>query len=82
MKLGKVTGSIWATKKVPGLAGHGLLTVTVDGDRMVAADFVGAGQGDRVLLLTGGAARMGDPKLPIDAAIIGILDEEDANVCQ
>lgn len=75
MKLGTVTGPVWATKKVPGLAGYGLLTVDADGSTMIAADFVGAGPGDRVLLLTGGAARMGSDTLPIDAAIIGILDK-------
>ena len=48
------------------------------GKRMVAADVVGAGVDDRVLVTTGGSARkmLGDENIPVDAAIVGIIDED------
>lgn len=75
MKIGTVTGSVWATKKCPALRGHILLRVQTDSGALIASDLVGAGVGDRVLLCTGGAARRAQPEAPIDAAIIGIVDE-------
>ena len=42
---------------------------------MVCADCVGAGEGETVLVATGGAARVAaGGQIPIDAAIIGIID--------
>lgn len=76
MKIGTVIGAVWSTKKVAGLTGYSLLTVQVDSGVLVAVDFVGAGVGDPVLILTGGAARMGDANLPVDAAIVGIMDSQ------
>ena len=43
---------------------------------MVAADQVGAGTGDRVLLVTGTAASRFCMEAPIDAAVVAILDQE------
>ncbi|HCO74872.1 MAG TPA: ethanolamine utilization protein EutN, partial [Clostridium sp.] len=42
----------------------------------VAADSVGAGTGDNVLITRGGAARvsLGERDVPVDATIIGIID--------
>lgn len=42
---------------------------------MIAADLVGAGEGEHVILSFGSAARLGQEAVPVDAAIIGILDE-------
>ena len=53
MKVGKVIGSIWATRKAACLQGQTFLVVKSDGEEIVAADQVGAGPGDRVLLATG-----------------------------
>lgn len=75
MKLGVVTGCVWATKKSPALRGLSLLRVQAEGIDLVAADLVGAGVGDRVILSFGSAARLEQPGAPVDAAIIGILDE-------
>lgn len=75
MIAGTVTGSVWATKKCPALTGQILLTVQADGRRYIAADLVGAGEGDRVILALGAAARLGQQAVPVDAAIIAILDE-------
>lgn len=82
MRLGIVTGSVWATKKCPSLRGQILLRVRSEGTELIAADLVGAGEGERVILSFGSAARLGQESVPIDAAIIGILDEaeESGNV--
>ena len=46
-------------------------------NRIVAVDKVGAGIGELVLIAQGSAARIGcgAPQAPIDAAIVGIIDE-------
>lgn len=75
MRAGTVTGPVWATKKCPALTGQILLSVQVEGQKFIAADLVGAGKGDRVILAFGGAARMEQETVPVDAAIIAILDE-------
>ena len=83
MKTAKLVGSIWATRKAEVLNGYKLMLVEVvggkeSGKRMVAADVVGAGVDDRVLVTTGGSARkmLGDDNIPVDAAIVGIIDED------
>ena len=84
MRIGTVAGSVWATKKCPGLRGQPLLLVRMDGKLIVAADLVGAGVGERVLLSFGSAARLEVPDAPADAAIVGIVDpmEEERHVDQ
>ncbi|MGE3807248.1 MAG: EutN/CcmL family microcompartment protein [Gemmataceae bacterium] len=90
MFIAKVTGSVVATQKLGTLTGHKLLTVEplrVDpsdrerliglGRTFVCVDTVGAGQGEMVLIVQGSSARLTPEteKLPIDAAIIGIIDK-------
>lgn len=89
MFLAKVTGSVVATQKVASMTGHKLLTVEplrVDpqnkkrligvGRTFVAVDMLGAGLDEMVLIVQGSSARMlpETEKLPVDAAIIGIVD--------
>jgi microcompartment protein CcmK/EutM len=89
MFLARVTGVVVATQKVASMTGHKLLTVEplrVDpqgrdrlvgtGRSFVAVDTVGAGQGEMVLICQGSSARFTPEteKLPIDAAVIGIVD--------
>ena len=74
MKLGNVIGSIWATRKAQCLQGQTFLVVETDGERIVAADQVGAGPGDRVLLATGTVASRYCMDAPVDAAVVAILD--------
>ena len=74
MILGTVTGNLWATKKCDALRGQTFLVVRFDDRQAVAADLVGAGVGDRVLVTTGSGARAGNPEMPCDAAIVAILD--------
>ncbi len=76
MKIGTVTGSVWATRKAQCLAGQTFLIVDTLGGTLVAADHVGAGKGDRVLLVTGTAATRFSMEAPVDAAIVAIIDQE------
>jgi ethanolamine utilization protein EutN len=76
MKIGKVVGSVWATRKAGCLSGHTFLVVDTGREDLVAADQVGAGIGDRVLLATGTVASRYCMDAPIDAAVVAILDQE------
>ena len=76
MKIGTVTGAVWSSRKASCLMGQTFLVVsTLEGD-VVAADQVGAGSGDRVLLVTGTVASRFCMDAPIDAAVVAILDPE------
>ena len=61
MQICKVVGNIWATKKEPSLQGAKLMVVQPKGrdenEEFVAADLVGAGIGEQVLVVTGSTAR-------------------------
>ena len=64
MLVGTVVGNVWATKKDPTLVGVRFLVVqpfTLDGkpsaETLVAVDPLGAGIGERVLVVFGRAAR-------------------------
>lgn len=74
MKIGSVIGSVWATRKADCLQGQTFLVIETDGEAIVAADRVGAGKGDRVLLATGTVASRYCMDAPIDAAVVAILD--------
>ena len=76
MKIGIVTGSVWATRKAQCLQGQTFLVVDVDDQNVVAADQVGAGVGDRVLLATGTVASRYCMDAPVDAAVVAIVDPE------
>lgn len=87
MYLGKVTGTVVAERKVDGLSGKKLLVVQpVDehgahvGDVQVAVDTVQAGPGDLVYLVGSREAALAlDPWfVPVDAAVVGIVDGVDA----
>ena len=74
MKIGNVIGSVWATRKADCLHGQTFLVVKSDGEEIVAADQVGAGPGDRVLLATGTVASRYCMDAPVDAAVVAIID--------
>ena len=76
MKIGTVTGSVWSSRKSPSLQGQTFLVVRCGQEELVAADQVGAGQGDRVLLVTGTVASRFCMEAPVDAAVVAILDPE------
>ena len=80
MRIGTVTGSVWATRKANCLAGQRFLVVDTLGGVLVAADHVGAGKGDRVLLVMGEPAARFSMEAPVDAAVVAILDPEGKHV--
>lgn len=81
MLLGKVMGNIVSTRKNDRLTGYKLLLIKPyygDEDRIfVAADQLGAGIGELVMITTGSPVRFGlDKEAPIDALVVGIVDKE------
>ena len=84
MILGRVTGAVVATAKHYKLEGRKLLLVQpigpegdVRGAPILAVDGVGAGEGDRVLVVQEGkCASMvsGRADSPLDAAIVAVVD--------
>ena len=77
MKIGTVTGAVWSTRKAPCLSGQTFLVVNTQQESVVAADYVGAGTGDRVLLVTGSAAARYCMEAPVDAAVVAIIDQKE-----
>jgi microcompartment protein CcmK/EutM len=83
MILGRVVGTVVATRKDPRLEGHKLLIVKPvspdgkeDAGYVVAVDTVSAGARETVILVSGSSARMaeGCKDKPVDTAIVGIVD--------
>ena len=87
MQIGMVVGTVVSTQKNHKLEGAKLLLVqpiTLEGEprgvAVLAIDSVGAGVGERVLLVIEGkaaGAALGRKNAAVDAAIIGIVDELD-----
>jgi ethanolamine utilization protein EutN len=92
MFLGKVEGTVVATKKDPAMNGRKLLLVRpqlVDekdpakfrpgANTIVAVDSVGCGEGEMILFCQGSSARLagGLKEAPVDAVVIGIVDSVD-----
>lgn len=84
MFIGKIAGTVVSTRKVEQLDGFKLLLVKrldlddkETGDFVVAVDVVGAGYGERVLVVSGSSSRQTErtDKKPVDAAVVGIIDE-------
>lgn len=84
MLLAKVTGSIISTSKNEKLVGYKFLTAQLIENNeltdkyILAVDGVGAGVGEKVIIATGSAARLGISRAdaPVDASIVGIVDEK------
>ncbi len=83
MTLGRVVGTIVATRKDPRLEGQKLLIVRhvspegkEESGYVIAVDTVQAGSAELVLLVSGSSARMaeGCKDKPVDASIVGIVD--------
>ncbi len=84
MVLGKVIGTLVASRKEPTLEGLKLLVVRAcdvdgkpNGGIAVAVDAVGAGLGEVVLYVAGSSARQTTvtQNRPVDATIMAIVDE-------
>ena len=75
---GRVTGQVWATKRLETIPNGAMLEVELDnGSTLIALDTLGCGEGESVLITTGSvaAAYFSNVKAPIDALIIGSIDE-------
>lgn len=87
MLVAKVIGTVVATRKHELLVGSKIQAVQPlecrdgkpKGEPFIAVDTVGAGTGEQVIVVRGSSARLaGDnEQCPVDAAIIGIIDEID-----
>ncbi len=83
MQLGRVIGTIWATKKYKTLEHQKMqllqpLTFSLqkDGDPIIVIDTIGAGPGEVVFYITSSEAviPMDVDFAPVDASIVGIVD--------
>ena len=87
MQIARVIGTVVATKKHPTFEGAKLLLVqpislddTPRGTPLLAVDSVGAGVHEKVLIVLEGRAAgeaLGRKAAPVDAAVIGIIDQVD-----
>lgn len=87
MLLAKVIGNVWSTKKLDSVSALRLLFVQPLGKNLnpvgsvqVAADEVGAGFGEMVIVTQGAPAMQAFSKaelIPIDAVVVGIADNLD-----
>jgi len=93
MILARVMGNVWATRKEESLRGLKFLVVQpltikygedmemqlVDhGNSIIAADRIGAGETEIVMVVSGSSARQSleDNSTPVDAIVVGIIDKE------
>jgi microcompartment protein CcmK/EutM len=83
MIIGRILGTVVATRKDERLQGKKLLLVRPinlqgedESSYLVAVDTVGAGYREKVLVVSGSSARLAEglKDRPVDAAIIGIID--------
>ena len=83
MLLARIVGTVVATRKDERLVSSKLLVARPidpagkpEGSYLVAVDTVDAGVGETVLIVSGSSARMasGLKDCPVDAAVIGIVD--------
>jgi len=88
MILGKVVGTVWATRKDEELVGmtfqivkHVDLDYKVKDTFVVAVDTVQAGVGDVVLVTSGSSARqtVKTKNKPVDAVIVAVVDKLDVS---
>ncbi|MBF0980605.1 MAG: EutN/CcmL family microcompartment protein [Clostridiales bacterium] len=79
----RLIDNIWATRKADSLTGYKLMLAEViggsdAGKRLVVVDIISAGIGDRVIVSSGSSARrmLGSDDVPVDAVVVGIIDED------
>jgi ethanolamine utilization protein EutN len=87
VQIARVVGTVVSTHKHPKFEGAKLLLVqplnideTARGNALLAVDGVGAGVHEKVLIVLEGRAAgeaLGKKAAPVDAAVIGIIDQVD-----
>jgi ethanolamine utilization protein EutN len=87
MILGRIVGDIWSTKKNDKIHALRLLFVQPlakdlkpTGDVLIAADEIGAGVGEMVIVTQGAPAMQAfdrEDLIPVDAVVVGIVDSLD-----
>jgi ethanolamine utilization protein EutN len=87
MILGRIVGDVWSTKKNEKMSALRLLFVQPlgkdlhpAGDILIAADEIGAGNGELVIVTKGAPAMQAldrDTPVPVDAVVVGIVDNFD-----
>ncbi len=91
MYLAKVIGTVVATEKYIGLEGSKLLLIraldrhgALKGGPIVACDQAQAGEGDTVYCVSSREASHAMPErfVPVDAAIVGIVDQIDRELAE
>jgi ethanolamine utilization protein EutN len=92
MILARVIGNVWSTRKEDSLRGLKFLvvqpvTLTYEeerpilsefGNTLIAADRIGAGETEIVMITGGSSARQSleNTQVPVDAMVVGIIDKE------
>lgn len=79
MVKGRVIGRLWSTKRIGTLPQGALLDVELEnGSHLIAFDPLGCGDGEQVLITQGSvaAAFFENVKAPVDALIVGSIDEQ------
>ncbi len=84
MKTGYVVGRVWATKRLGEMPSGALLEIDLEatgggggpGERLVAFDSLGCGEGERVLVTQGSVAKgwFQEGNAVVDALVVGSLD--------
>jgi ethanolamine utilization protein EutN len=84
MILGKVVGDVWSTKKSEKIHALRFLFVQplgrdlrASGSVIIAADEMGAGEGEMVMITQGAPAMQAinrEHPVPVDAVVVGIVD--------
>lgn len=89
MQLGKVIGTIWATRKYETVIGYKMQFVQPInsnmenlGDPIVALDTIGAGPGEVIFYITASEAviPLDVDMAPVDASIVGIVDSINSEI--
>lgn len=81
MKLGRVVSRVISTRKYDSLQGYKFLVIepykSENKELFVAADTIGAGEGELVLVSFGSQVQHAfTTPTPIDAVVVGIIDQE------
>ncbi|ABX41800.1 EutN/CcmL family microcompartment protein [Lachnoclostridium phytofermentans] len=83
MVAARLIDNVWATRKTDSLNGLKFMLAEIiggtrEGERLIVADIISAGIGDRVIVSTGSSARrmLESDDIPVDAVVIGIIDED------